>query len=72
MLPFEEWKRHLLASAGTASPAVSGLGDFVLALFYRDGCEPTLSGLLYYALAGLHPVEESARPGRTGVTILSP
>ena len=52
---FQAWKRDLLVSAGTASAAVSAMGDPVLELFFRDGCEPTLFDLLGYALAGLHP-----------------
>jgi hypothetical protein len=29
------------------------MGDFVLELFWRDGCEPTVSPLLDYSQAGL-------------------
>jgi hypothetical protein len=50
---FYGWKRELLSSAGSASPAVHQLGDHVLELFWRDGCEPTMSAMLDYAQAGL-------------------
>ena len=56
---FQDWKRRLLLSAGTASPAVSGLGDLVLEVFFRQGCEPTLAALLDYAESGLHPRYET-------------
>jgi len=29
------------------------MGDFVLGLFWRDGCEPTVVAMLDYAQAGL-------------------
>ena len=58
---FEDWKRDLLTAAGTASPAVSAMGDSVLELFYRDGCEPTIFDLLGYAQAGLHPAYEARK-----------
>jgi hypothetical protein len=52
-LAFALWKLHLLESAGDASPPVLQLGDYVLELFWRDGCEPTLSAMLDYAQGGL-------------------
>jgi hypothetical protein len=52
-LPFEDWKSRLFSSAGCASPSVRQLGDFVLELFWRDGCEPTIGAMLDYAQAGL-------------------
>jgi hypothetical protein len=52
-LPFDLWKLHLLESAGDASPPVRQLGDYVLELFWRDGCEPTMTAMLDYAQGGL-------------------
>ena len=63
--PFQDWKRAILASAGTASGAVSALGDPALELFFRRGCEPTLSGLLSYAVDGLRPTYESRTRAQT-------
>jgi len=51
--PFDDWKLKLLLSAGDASPPVLHLGDHVLELFWKDGCEPTLTALLDYSQAGL-------------------
>lgn len=51
--PFEDWKLRLLDSAGSASPSVRQCGDYVLELFWKDGCEPTMHALLDYAQAGL-------------------
>jgi hypothetical protein len=53
MLTFHDWKLHLLRSAGCASPAVRQIGEHVLELFWKDGCEPTMTALLDYAQAGL-------------------
>ncbi len=55
MAAFNDWKQRLLDSAGSVAAAapVRRLGDFVLELFWKDGCEPTMSGLLEYAEAGL-------------------
>lgn len=50
---FDDWKQRLLVSAGSASPPVSRLGDYVLELFWQDGCEPTVAAMLDYAQAGL-------------------
>lgn len=58
-LNFDGWKFALLNSAGSASPAVLRLGDYVLELFWRDGCEPTVSALLHYAESGLLSDSES-------------
>jgi hypothetical protein len=52
-LAFSDWKRALVLSAGSASDAVTQLGDFVLRLFWEDGCEPTLAAFMDYAQAGL-------------------
>ena len=52
-IAFDEWKRSLLESAGSASPPVLRLGDYVLELFWKDGCEPTVAAMLDYAQAGL-------------------
>jgi hypothetical protein len=52
--PFQQWKRQLLASAGTGSGAVSAMGE-VLEVFFRRGCEPTLFALLTYKADELHP-----------------
>ncbi len=53
--PFEDWKRQLLRSAGDVqlTSPILRLGDFVLELFWRDGCEPTVGALLDYAQGGL-------------------
>lgn len=50
---FDDWKQRLFESAGTSSPPIRALGDFVLELFWKDGCEPTMLALLDYAQAGL-------------------
>jgi hypothetical protein len=50
---FDVWKRELLESAGSAHAAVCQLGDYVLELFWKDGCEPTMCALLDYAQSGL-------------------
>lgn len=50
---FYDWKLQLLSSAGSTSSPVRQLGDHVLELFWRDGCEPNMSALLDYAQAGL-------------------
>ncbi len=52
-LTFDDWKHRLLDAAGCASPSVRQLGDYVLELFWKDGCEPTMRALLDYAQAGL-------------------
>lgn len=52
-LAFDDWKKRLLDAAGCTSPAVRQLGDYVLELFWKDGCEPTMHGLMEYAQAGL-------------------
>lgn len=59
---FNEWKRKLLDSAGSAGPPVCRLGDPVLELLWRDGCEPTISALLYYVETGLRPIYEARDP----------
>ena len=54
-LLFDDWKRQLLLSAGNVclqSPILL-MGDYVLELFWKDGCEPTVTALLDYAQAGL-------------------
>jgi hypothetical protein len=51
--PFDDWKQRLFDSAGCASPSVRNLGDYVLELFWKDGCEPTVAALMDYAQAGL-------------------
>ena len=64
-MPFDDWKGQLISSAGDAGLPVRRLGDYVLELFWRDGCEPTLAGLFDYAQAGLcerHAVRVSHRP----------
>lgn len=67
---FDGWKFALLHSAGSASPAVLRLGDHVLELFWRDGCEPTMGALLHYAETGLLSGAEgyAARPVFTPVS----
>ena len=50
---FDKWKSALLISSGSVSPSVRSLGDYVLELFWRDGCEPTVTALLDYAQGGL-------------------
>jgi hypothetical protein len=62
LLSFADWKRTLFDSSGTAMTQVRNLGDYVLMLFWRDGCEPSLSGLLDYAQTGLHPAYEAQSP----------
>jgi hypothetical protein len=52
-LAFNDWKQLLIESAGSASPPVRRLGDYVLRLFWQDGCEPTVSAMLDYAQVGL-------------------
>jgi hypothetical protein len=62
-LPFEDWKRKLFDSAGSTRATVMRLGDYVLELFWRDGCEPSISALLDYAQSGLQPrYEASSKP----------
>jgi hypothetical protein len=51
--PYADWKTQLLNSVGSVSPDVKRMGDYVLELLWRDGCEPTMSALLNYAQAGL-------------------
>jgi len=51
--PFDHWKLELLKSAGDASPPVRRMGEYVLELLWKDGCEPTMTALLDYAQAGL-------------------
>jgi hypothetical protein len=58
-LSFEDWKQLLLHSSGSASAPVRKLGDYVLELFWRDGCEPSISALLNYAQTGLHPAHQA-------------
>jgi hypothetical protein len=53
MLGFDDWKQRLLSSAGDASPPVRRMGDYVLQLLWKDGCEPTMTALMDYAQAGL-------------------
>jgi hypothetical protein len=50
---FDEWKRLLIESAGSAGAPVHRLGNHVLQLFWQDGCEPTMGAMLDYAQAGL-------------------
>jgi hypothetical protein len=50
---FYDWKLQLVSSAGSTSSPILQLGDRVLELFWRDGCEPNMSALLDYAQAGL-------------------
>jgi hypothetical protein len=50
---FVAWKLSLLAAAGSVSPSIAQLGDRVLELLHKDGCEPTMSALLEYVQAGL-------------------
>lgn len=52
-LAFYDWKYKLLQSVGSASPAILALGDYVLELFWKDGCEPTHEAMLDYAQTGL-------------------
>lgn len=59
-IPFVDWKRKLLQSSGSASPPVAQIGDYVLELFWRDGCEPTIAALLDYAQSGLRPASQAA------------
>lgn len=61
---YPEWKRKLLAAAGTSRADVERIGDFVLELFWRDGCEPNVSALLDYAQSGLHPTYEARKQER--------
>jgi hypothetical protein len=70
-ISFAMWKRDLFASAGSAKVPVERIGDYVLELFWKDGCEPTLSALLDYAQAGLpatqarnYPEERPSLPSR--------
>jgi hypothetical protein len=71
-LPFAAWKRELFESAGSASAPVVKIGDYVLELFWRDGCEPTITALLDYAQAGLRPaaVTRAQRAERSSATSL--
>jgi hypothetical protein len=50
---FDDWKYLLLQSAGSASPPVLQMGDYVLELFWKDGCEPTMTAMMDYAQNGL-------------------
>jgi hypothetical protein len=50
---YADWKTQLLKSVGSVSPDVKRMGDYVLELLWRDGCEPTMGALLDYAQAGL-------------------
>jgi hypothetical protein len=50
---FGDWKQQLLNSAGDASSPVRRMGDYVLELLWKDGCEPTMTALMDYAQAGL-------------------
>ena len=63
MLAFDDWKQQLLDDAGSSGPPVRMLGDYVLELFWKDGCEPTVSGLLYYAESGLCRDADVVVPG---------
>lgn len=59
-LPYRAWKESLLQAAGTSRAPVEHIGDFVLELFWRDGCEPTITALLDYAQAGLPAAQAAA------------
>jgi hypothetical protein len=61
VLSFEAWKRALFASSGTASVPVRNLGEFVLEVLWRDGCEPTIAALLDYVQSGIHPAYQARR-----------
>jgi hypothetical protein len=52
---FEAWKSKLITSAGGVclASAVTNLGDPILECFRREGCEPTITALMEYAIAGL-------------------
>ena len=52
---FDDWKDKLLRAAGDVrlqSPILN-MGEHVLELLWRDGCEPTVTALLDYVQAGL-------------------
>jgi hypothetical protein len=63
-LQYPEWRRKLLASAGTVSPDVEGMGEFVLEYLWREGCEPSMRDLLRYVQSGLHPSHEARKESR--------
>jgi hypothetical protein len=63
-LLYPQWRRKLLASAGTVSLEVEALGEFVLEYLWRDGCEPSITALLHYVQDGLHPTYEARRQDR--------
>lgn len=71
LIPFDRWKLALLKSAGSAGPAVLLMGEGILELFYRDGCEPTMASLLRYAEIGLLK-DADAYSARPVFTPLSP
>jgi hypothetical protein len=54
MLRYSEWFDLLLEDAGHEGiyDNVLALGDFVLRMFYEDGCPPTCASIRLYALAG--------------------
>jgi hypothetical protein len=67
--PFQEWKRDLMRSAGAAAPVVEkAMGDPILEVYFRRGCEPTLFHLLTYAADQLHPAPDA----RAEQTVPSP
>lgn len=67
---FDDWKQRLLTSAGSASAPVLLLGDYVLELFFNDGCEPTVAAMLDYAQAGLCGKFNLGFPGAPHPTIV--
>jgi hypothetical protein len=61
---FDAWKQDLLVSAGDASPYVCRMGDSILDLLWKDGCDSTMTGLMGYVIQGLskrHEIHASQR-----------
>jgi len=51
---FAVWKQELLEhSSHCGSQPIRQLGDYVLELFWSEGCDPTLAAFLHYAQKGL-------------------
>jgi hypothetical protein len=58
-MPFQEWKRLLLADAAQQRQRTL-LGDYVLVLFWSDKCEPTMQCIKTYAETGIRSSRERA------------
>jgi hypothetical protein len=51
ILSFEDWSFELLASAHVSGQLqqIEALGDHVLRMFWKDGAEPTVMGIIVAA-----------------------